>query len=83
MHHSHPVGEGTINDITLENRTINISHGPIKLLDWPAMTMDIGVADHIDLETIKKQSRVKFHLEENESGTYVIRELSPLENGRD
>ncbi len=83
MHHFYPAGEGTINDIKLDNRTINISHGPIKLLDWPAMTMDIGVADHIDLETIKKQSRVKFHLEENESGTYVIRALSPLENGRD
>jgi Cu(I)/Ag(I) efflux system membrane fusion protein len=82
MHHLHPAGEGTINDIKLDARTINISHEPIELLDWPAMTMDIGVADHIDLDTIKTQSRVEFHLVKDKSGTYVISDVSPIENGQ-
>ena len=28
-------------------RTVNLSHGPIAALGWPAMTMDFGVAEGV------------------------------------
>ncbi len=77
--HLHPEGEGVVNSINKEDRTVNISHGPIELLDWPAMTMDIGVGEEVDLETVELNQRIKFYLGKDEAGTYVISNLIPME----
>ena len=40
---------GLINEITLGNRTFNISRGPIEKWDRPAATMDFIVAENIEI----------------------------------
>lgn len=79
--HRHPQGEGVINSIDMEKRQINISHGPVELLDWPPMTMDIDVGDGVDLKAIELNQRIKFYLGKDEAGTYIISKLVPIAEG--
>jgi len=72
------MGTGLINTINTETRTINLSHEPIPSLDWPAMTMDITVADDIDLERVSQWKQIHFYMVKDDSGTYYIRRIEPL-----
>jgi Cu/Ag efflux protein CusF len=73
---------GTVNGVDPQKRTINLSHGPISALGWPAMTMDFAVAPSVDLNRIKPGSRVNFSLEKDKSGTYQIQSVAPDGGGR-
>ncbi|MDP1634566.1 MAG: copper-binding protein, partial [Gallionellaceae bacterium] len=46
-------GEGMVNKIDLEHSKINLTHGPVKSLGWPGMTMDFKVKDNAILKGIK------------------------------
>lgn len=72
-------GRGLINTIDKEKRTINLSHEPIKQLDWPAMTMDIAVDQEINLDTIANWRQVRFYMVKDESGSYFIRRIDHLD----
>lgn len=71
-------GEGTLNMIDAGSRTVNVSHGPIPALNWPAMTMDFTVAEDIDLAAFKPGQSVRFSLRRTDSG-FLITELTPAE----
>jgi Cu(I)/Ag(I) efflux system membrane fusion protein len=71
-------GQGTLNEIDPSEHTVNISHGPMPALSWPAMTMDFTVAQEIDLAGFKPGQKVRFGLVRTDSG-FVITELSPAE----
>lgn len=49
---------GTIDSVS--GQMVTISHGPIKSLDWPAMTMPFTARDAASLQGIKAGDRVAF-----------------------
>ena len=67
VHH----GEGKINSIS-ENRTLNMTHGPIEPLGMPGMRMSFKVDDAIDLSSFKAGDKVAFNVIEGDGGWYVI-----------
>jgi Cu(I)/Ag(I) efflux system protein CusF len=79
--HGQAQGSGTINSVNPAARTINLSHGPIAALGWPAMTMDFAVAPGVELTAIKPGSRINFTIEQGEGGIYVIQSVAPASGG--
>jgi Cu(I)/Ag(I) efflux system periplasmic protein CusF len=73
---------GTVNGVDPAKHTINLSHGAIPALGWPAMTMDFAVSPSVDLSRIKPGSRVNFSLEKNKSGMYEVQSVQPGGGGR-
>lgn len=66
------MGVGIIHRISKLNKMVNLTHEPIPALNWPEMTMDLPVADSVDLGALKKGEKVKFHLELGADKKYVI-----------
>lgn len=73
---------GTVNSVDAVQHKINLSHGPIPALGWPAMTMDFAVAPSVDLSRIKPGSRVNFSLEKGKGGMYEVQSVQPAGGGR-
>ena len=65
---------GLINEITLGNRTFNISRGPIEKWDRPAATMDFIVAENIEIADFNVGDNVTFTFEVRDE--LVITEIS-------
>jgi len=70
--------EATVKAVDRTGRKLNLRHGPVKELGWPAMTMDFGVADAVDLEAIESGQRIHFMMRKDDRGRYVIDEIHPL-----
>jgi Cu/Ag efflux protein CusF len=70
-------GAGTVNSVDPAQRKLNLSHGPIPQIGWPAMTMDFAVAPSVDLRSVKPGTRVNFTIEQGQGGMYEIRSLTP------
>ncbi|HXG99722.1 MAG TPA: copper-binding protein [Sphingomicrobium sp.] len=51
-------GAGTVDSVS--GQQVTISHGPIKSLEWPAMTMAFTVKDASSVQGIKAGDRVEF-----------------------
>ena len=64
-------GEGTVRHVDIPAGKIKMTHGPIKSLNWPAMTMGFRVKDKAALAALKPGQRVEFELEVS-NGQYVI-----------
>jgi Cu(I)/Ag(I) efflux system protein CusF len=79
--HSGTHASGTVNTVDAAQHKVNVSHGPIPALGWPAMTMDFPVAPNVDLRSVKPGSRINFSLEKGKGGMYEIRSLQP-ESGK-
>lgn len=65
-------GKGTVNQVNAAAGTVNISHEAIPAIRWPAMTMDIRVADKKMLSTVKPGQMVTFGLAKDPEAGYVI-----------
>ncbi|GLI95135.1 copper-binding protein [Methylocystis echinoides] len=72
-------GEGVIKGVNADERKIQIAHGAIPALTWPAMTMAFGVAPNIDLSGLATGAKVKFTLSRDAKGLYVIEEIRRVE----
>jgi len=70
--------EGTVKAIDRTGRVLNLKHGPVKELGWPAMTMDFRVTDVLDLTAIEPGQRIHFMMRRDSSGNYVIDEIHSL-----
>jgi Cu(I)/Ag(I) efflux system protein CusF len=79
--HSDAHATGNINSIDTAQHKLNISHGPISAIGWPAMTMDFPVAPSIDLTTLKPGSRVDFTLVKDKGGMYQVESVKPARKG--
>ena len=55
-------GRGKITDLHIVKGRIELEHGPIPSLKWPAMTMEFLVADKTVLRTLKRGDAVEFEL---------------------
>ncbi|GAB0057612.1 Cation efflux system protein CusF [Candidatus Magnetaquicoccaceae bacterium FCR-1] len=65
-------GEGRLNKVDAAKRVVNIDHGPIEALKWPAMTMDFQVLPNVDLKALKTGKPVKFTLKQQPDKSYGI-----------
>lgn len=68
---------GTINSIDASMRVLNISHEPIKALNSQKMTMDFGVAPHVDLSSLRVGSKIAFTLTRRDGDLYIIDAIKP------
>ena len=69
--------EATINSI--DGTTVNLSHGPIPAIGWPAMTMDLQLLDDAEIGDVAAGQDVLIVLEKGEDGMYAIREVTPMQ----
>jgi Cu/Ag efflux protein CusF len=75
--HAQVQGTGTVNSVDAAAHKVNISHGPIPTIGWPAMRMEFPVAPSVDLSTVKPGARIRFEMEEDHDGSYVIQSIAP------
>ena len=66
-------GQGTVQAIDAKSGTIEIDHGPIATLKWPAMSMEFKVRDKAQLAGLAKGQAVEFEL----SDENVIERIAP------
>ena len=83
-HHSEDavMGKGVVHSVDLENRKINLSHEPIPALKWPEMTMDLDVADGVDIDALKPEQNIHFHIVLGEDKVYRITKIMTPETGQ-
>jgi Cu/Ag efflux protein CusF len=63
---------GVVNTVDVAQRKINVSHGSIKQLGWPAMTMDFPVGGDVDLTGINPGMKVNFTLVKGSGGAWTV-----------
>ena len=66
-------GRGTVESLDPQAGSIEINHGPIATLKWPAMTMEFKVRDKAQLAGLAKGQVVEFEL----SDENVIERIAP------
>lgn len=71
-------GKGVVNSVDPTEHKINVSHGPIPSLGWPAMKMDFAVAPTVDLNAVQAGSQVEFTVGKNEAGLPEIQAIQPV-----
>jgi Cu(I)/Ag(I) efflux system membrane fusion protein len=65
----------------VDNTKVNISHGPIESLKWPAMVMDFKLADPELADGITPGARIEFEFSQDNEGDYVISNLKTAAKG--
>lgn len=70
-------GKGKLKSIDLEKGKVSISHGPIKSVGWPAMTMSFKVKDKAQLSKLHPGQQVEFEMMKGEGGQYMITHIKP------
>jgi len=73
-------GKGKINTIMKAHRMINISHDPIKELDWPQMDMDFIVSSDVDISVLKEGEEIHFRIKKTENGNYEVMQIMNMED---
>ena len=76
-------GNARVNAVDTEKARIDISHGPIPSMKWPAMTMGFRVEDKAQLTGIKPGDEIEFELrgEPNADGDHIITRIKPKASG--
>ena len=67
---------GTVKKVDAAKRTVNLSHGPIPAVNWPAMTMDFAVSSEVDLSQVKPGQNVEFTMR-GSGMNYTITQVKP------
>ena len=80
--HDHVHASGVVNSVDEAGRKVNLSHGPISQIGWPAMTMDFPVAASVDLKGIAPGTHVDFTLEKGADGLFQVESLTPAKDGK-
>jgi len=70
-------GKGTVAGVDAKGGTIEIEHGPIASLQWPAMTMEFKAKEPSMLARLKPGQAVEFDLSQGAPGEFVIERISP------
>ena len=68
---------GTIKAVDREGRVLNIAHGPVKDLGWPAMIMDFSVSAEVDIGPLEPGQDIHFTMRKGEDGRYLIDAIHP------
>lgn len=70
-------GQGTVNRVDDKVGKINVAHGPIPGLNWPAMTMDFQVNDKALLKGVTPGQNIEFDIAQQGPGQFVITRIAP------
>jgi Cu/Ag efflux protein CusF len=70
-------GQGTVRAIDLQTGSVNIEHGPIASLKWPAMTMDFPVKDKTLLKGVRPGQSVEFEIVAEGKDRFSISRIAP------
>ena len=70
-------GQGTVRAVDLQAGTINVEHGPIATLNWPAMTMDFQVKDKALLKGVKPGQSAEIDIVQQGPGQFVVTRIAP------
>ena len=65
-------GAGTVQKVDLKDGTVTIAHGPVKSMNWSAMTMSFTAKDKKKLEGIKPGDKVEFEFVQQGSKYAII-----------
>jgi Cu(I)/Ag(I) efflux system protein CusF len=65
--------DATINSI--QGDTVNVTHGPIPQIGWPAMTMDLKLLEGAETGGVQPGETAVMMLEKGPDGLYGIRAL--------
>ncbi len=63
--------QGTLNTVNADG-TVNITHGPVKALGWPGMTMDFELANSSLADNAGIGSEITFEIVERKPGEWVV-----------
>jgi Cu(I)/Ag(I) efflux system membrane fusion protein len=74
---------GWVDEVNTEERRVRISHGPIEALGWPSMTMVFDTRPSVDVGRIEVGQGIRFALEQEHAGEYVLAEVFPGESDGD
>lgn len=66
---------GKVNSADVAGHTVNITHDPIKALNWPKMKMEFSVDKSIDLTSFKGGDAVSFKLKPIGDDDFIIMEM--------
>jgi Cu(I)/Ag(I) efflux system protein CusF len=75
QHEEAVMGSGVVHSVSRMNNKINLTHAPIPALNWPEMTMDLDVAEGVDLQGLSSGQKIKFHIELGEDKIYRITKI--------
>ena len=67
--------EGTLDAVDSKAGSVTITHGTIKTLGWPGMTMDFALANSALVANIQAGTAITFELVERKPGEWVITKL--------
>jgi Cu(I)/Ag(I) efflux system membrane fusion protein len=70
-------GRGTVKSVDMKNGTVEINHGPIASLKWPAMTMEFKAKGKAMLAGVKPGQSVEFDISQRGAGEFVIERIAP------
>ena len=62
----------TINEVMLSERKLNLSHGELESWGMPGMTMDFGVAEHIDMTPLREGLQIHIEVIKNDMGMFEV-----------
>jgi Cu/Ag efflux protein CusF len=62
---------GVVKNVDAGNGKVTLEHGPVKTLNWPAMTMTFGVKDKNVLDKLRVGQRVQVEFKEL-GGSFVV-----------
>ena len=65
------VAKGTVKAVDPKAGTVNVSHEPVKTMNWPAMNMTFKVQDKSLLDKLSAGKQVEFEFEQR-GKDYVI-----------
>jgi Cu(I)/Ag(I) efflux system periplasmic protein CusF len=70
---------GTVKKVDAAKHVVNLSHGPIPAISWPAMTMDFAVAPDVNLSALKPGQEIEFTLapRSGSKGEYIVTGVKP------
>jgi Cu(I)/Ag(I) efflux system membrane fusion protein len=72
---------GTVRAVDLQGGRINIEHGPVASLNWPAMTMDFVPKDKALLKGLKPGQDVEFEIVQQGPAEFALSRITPRAGG--
>jgi Cu(I)/Ag(I) efflux system membrane fusion protein len=68
-------GTATVQAVDSNGGMVELDHGPIPTLNWPAMKMEFSVADKAALRGLRPGDHVEFELAPKAEGVYEVRSI--------
>ena len=75
--------EATITDVMPSHNMITVNHGAISEWDWPEMTMDFTVANHVDLTSLRQGMGAHIEISKENDGQYVVTTVHIIDDNAD